>query len=121
MRAAFARPHLNDTVAVRGAALLSRFDAQNDRRVGHPCRESGEEFCLDTQAVAATRVLLIESLKARLLRATQPLNVTLRERIRAQQLTLLAFPRFAVPEIYVRERVAISGSLSCCQPPFCNT
>src|SRR5262249_8983703 len=43
--------------------------------------------------------LLIESLKARLLRATQPLNRTLREPIRAQQLTLLAFPKFAVPEI----------------------
>src|SRR5262249_44418284 len=102
MHAAFGRPHLKHAVAVRGAALLPRFDAQNDRRVGHPqvCwREGREEFCLDAQAIVATRVLLIESLEARLLRATQLLNVTLRERIRAQQLPLLAIPDFAAAEI----------------------
>src|SRR5215471_9629823 len=99
MRAVLGRPRLNDTEAVRGAAFLTRFDAQNDRRVGHSqlrCRESGEEFCLDAQAIAATWVLLIESLKARLLRATQPSNVLFRKRVRPQQLTLLAFPDFTV-------------------------
>src|SRR5229473_1694471 len=102
MCAVFRRPRLDDTAAVRGPALLPRVDAQNDRQLVHlelRRLEGGEIFRLDAQAVTAARVLLLESLKARLLRITQSSYVAFRERIGAQQLTLLAFPNFAVPEI----------------------
>src|SRR2546430_5350155 len=65
--------------------------------------KAGKEFCLDAQAVLASRVLLLQSLKAGLLRIAQPSNVLFRKRVRAQQLSLFAFPKLTLPEI-VRAR-----------------
>src|SRR5260221_7284865 len=98
MCAVFRRPYLNYTKAVRGSALLPRIDAQNDRQLAHLQlrRQEGREiFGLNAQAVTAARILLLEGLKARLLRITQPFNVAFRERVRAQQLALLAIPDVA--------------------------
>src|SRR5260221_8520337 len=102
MCAVFRRPRLDDTAAVRGPALLPRVDAQNDRQLVHlelRRLEGGEIFRLDAQAVTAAPGLLLERPKTRVLRITQSSDVAFLERIVAQQITLLSFPNFALPEI----------------------
>src|SRR4029077_11643052 len=97
MRAVFRRPNLDDTKAVRGTCFLSRIDTENDWQVAelYLPREGGEVFGVDAQAVTAARVLLLESLEARLLRLAQAFNNGLRERVRAQQFALFARPDLA--------------------------
>src|SRR5258708_33085425 len=109
MCAVFRRPRLDDTAAVRGPALLPRVDAQNDRQLVHlelRRLEGGEIFRLDAQAVTAARVLLLERLKARLLRITQSSYVAVRERIWERQLTHLVFPNFRVPAMRPASRAS---------------
>src|SRR6516162_10160349 len=63
-------------------------------------------------------VLLLESLKARLLRITQSSDVGFRERVRAQQLALLASPNFAVPEIVLAAARSDQWQLEASSRPF---